>query len=88
MFRGPQATLLDYEVGSEACVAARRSLQIRRVVQGGDLKDDGGHIGAVCDLDPGDWVLVRPDGYVGAIVSADQAAARDGLLARIGLLPA
>ncbi|HEX2889418.1 FAD-dependent oxidoreductase [Vineibacter terrae] len=88
VFRGPQATLLGYEVGAEACVTARRGLQIRRVGQGGDLKDDGGHIGAAYDLDPGDWVLVRPDGYVGAIVSSDQAAALDDFLPRLGLGPA
>jgi 2-polyprenyl-6-methoxyphenol hydroxylase-like FAD-dependent oxidoreductase len=88
VFRGPQATLLGYEAGAEACVTARMGLQIRRVGQGGDLKDDGKHIGEAYDLDPGDWALIRPDGYVGAIVSSGQARALDSFLSRVGLSPA
>ncbi|HTT77852.1 MAG TPA: hypothetical protein VMF50_17955, partial [Candidatus Binataceae bacterium] len=77
-----------YEAGAEACVTARMGLQIRRVGQGGDLKDDGKHIGEAYDLDPGDWALIRPDGYVGAIVSSGQARALDSFLSRVGFSPA
>jgi hypothetical protein len=36
-------------------------------------------------LSPGDWVLVRPDGYVGAIVSGAEVSALDPYLARVGV---
>jgi hypothetical protein len=39
------------------------------------LVDDGGHFRDAYGLAPGDWVLVRPDGCVGAIVGADELAA-------------
>ncbi len=38
----------------------------------GDLVDDGGHFRDAYGLLPGEWVLVRPDGYVGAIVAGDE----------------
>jgi hypothetical protein len=37
-------------------------------------------------LSPGDWVLVRPDGYVGAIVSAAEVAALEPYLASVGVV--
>ena len=43
---------------------------------------------ACCDrysLDRGDWVLVRPDGYVGAIVTSEQIAALETYLENVGL---
>ena len=85
VFRGPQATLLGYEVGSAACVAPRKGLQVRCVGQGGDLKDDGGHIRQAYDLDAGDWALVRPDGYVAAIIGASGVEALHDSLAHLGL---
>ncbi|HUA22872.1 MAG TPA: FAD-dependent oxidoreductase [Steroidobacteraceae bacterium] len=84
VFRGPQATLLGYEVGAQAPVAPRFGLQIRRVGRGGDLEDEGGHIRDAYDLEPGDWALVRPDGYVAAIVGAGRLDALDESLTRLG----
>ncbi|HEY1892819.1 MAG TPA: FAD-dependent oxidoreductase [Steroidobacteraceae bacterium] len=85
VFRGPQATLLGYEVGSESSVKARRGLQIHQIGQGGDLKDDGGHIREAYDLEPGDWALVRPDGYIAAIIGPGRADALADALSRVGL---
>ena len=34
----------------------------------GDIVDDGGHVRDGYGLEPGTWVLIRPDGYIGAIV--------------------
>jgi 2-polyprenyl-6-methoxyphenol hydroxylase-like FAD-dependent oxidoreductase len=86
VFRGPQATLLGYEVGPEATVPCA-GLQVRRIGKGGDLLDDGGHICKAYDLEPGDWVLVRPDGYVGAIVGSGRPQALSESLSRLGLAP-
>jgi hypothetical protein len=36
----------------------------------GDLLDADGHFQDAYGLTPGEWVLVRPDGYVGAIIDA------------------
>jgi len=87
VFRGPQATLLGYEVGAEAPVIPYTGLQVRRIGRGGDLEDDGGHIRQAYDLEPGDWALVRPDGYVATIVSSDGTQALRDSLSRLGLAP-
>jgi len=36
----------------------------------GDLLDEGGYFRAAYATAPGDWVPVRPDGHVGAIVGS------------------
>jgi 2-polyprenyl-6-methoxyphenol hydroxylase-like FAD-dependent oxidoreductase len=85
VFRGPQATLLGYEVGNDVCVAPRSGLQIRRVGQGGDLTDEYGYIRQGYDLDPGDWALIRPDGYIAAIVGRGVRNTLEDRLSRLGL---
>lgn len=85
IFRGPQATLLGYEVGGTACVRPHKGLQVHRIGRDGDLKDDDGHLQQAYDLDPGDWVLVRPDGYVAAIIGAGRVEALNDSLARLGV---
>lgn len=51
----------------------------------GDLIDDDGHFRDADGLSPGDWLLVRPDGYVGAIFAAVETAALERYLANVGL---
>jgi 2-polyprenyl-6-methoxyphenol hydroxylase-like FAD-dependent oxidoreductase len=85
VFRGPQATLLGYEVGADAGVTPPRGLQVRRVGHRGDLKDEGGYIRHAYGLDPGDWVLVRPDGYVATIVGPGDERQLYDSLSRLGL---
>jgi hypothetical protein len=46
---------------------------------------DGGHFRDAYGLSPGDWVLVRPDSYVGAIVAADELAALERYLGEVGV---
>jgi hypothetical protein len=58
---------------------------MRRVGKGGDIRDSGGHIAEAYDLDAGDRVLVRPDGYVGAIVSPSAVEALETYLDQVGL---
>jgi hypothetical protein len=84
LFRGPHWTLLGYEA-DRAAVAPRPGLHVRTVGPRGDLVDDAGHFRNAYGLSPGEWVLVRPDGYVGAIVSADNVSALERYLREVGV---
>lgn len=75
---GPYWTLLAF--GAET-PAARAGLRRHRV--GAELIDADGHIAAAYDAAPGDLILIRPDGYVGA--RATDAAALDAYMDRVGL---
>jgi 2-polyprenyl-6-methoxyphenol hydroxylase-like FAD-dependent oxidoreductase len=86
LFQGPHWTLLGYEA-SRAAVAPRPGLRIRIVGLRGDLMDDGGHFHDAYGLSPGEWVLIRPDGYVGAIVGTGEIPALDRYLAQVGAPP-
>lgn len=84
MFKGVHWTLLCYEVG-QAAVPPRPGLHIHRIGRGGDVIDEGGHFRAAYALAPGEWVLVRPDGYIGAIVASGEDSALETYLATVGL---
>ncbi len=84
LFRGPHWTLLGYEA-DRAAVAPRPGLYVRTVGPRGDLVDDAGHFRDAYGLSPGEWVLVRPDGYVGAIVGADNVSALERYLGEVGV---
>jgi 2-polyprenyl-6-methoxyphenol hydroxylase-like FAD-dependent oxidoreductase len=84
LFRGPHWTLLGCEA-DRAAVVPRPGLRSHIVGPRGDVVDDGGHFRAAYGLSPGDWVLVRPDGYVGAIVGADELAALERYLWEVGV---
>ncbi|EIZ79634.1 monooxygenase fad-binding protein [Novosphingobium sp. Rr 2-17] len=82
LFKGPHWTLL---ADGGATVAAGPGLHIHSFGERRDLVDDAGQFRTAYGLAPGDRVLVRPDGYVGAIVSATEGAALDAYLAKVGL---
>lgn len=69
LFKGAHWTLLGCEV-ERRDVAPRPGLHIHTFGERGDLRDHGGHFREAYGLASGDWVLVRPDGYVGAIVDS------------------
>jgi FAD binding domain len=75
LFKGTHWTLLGYRVDRLSALAPRKGLHIHAVGPGGDIVDHEGHLRQGYGVEPGDWVLVRPDGYVGAIVSAQHSAA-------------
>lgn len=68
LFRGTHWTLLGYEVERET-VQLRQDLHIHIFGATGDVIDDRGQFQDAYDLTAGEWVLVRPDGYIAAIVS-------------------
>jgi 2-polyprenyl-6-methoxyphenol hydroxylase-like FAD-dependent oxidoreductase len=83
LMSGPHWTLLAFGVAESALPAPRSGLRVHRV--GGDLVDHEGVLAAQ-GLGDGDLLLVRPDGYVGAIVKGDEATALTPYLARVGLV--
>jgi 2-polyprenyl-6-methoxyphenol hydroxylase-like FAD-dependent oxidoreductase len=75
LFAGPHWTLLGYEAARATAPRARAGVQAHTVGEAGEIVDDGGHIQAAYGLAPGDWVLVRPDGYVAAVGAAEAVQA-------------
>jgi 2-polyprenyl-6-methoxyphenol hydroxylase-like FAD-dependent oxidoreductase len=84
LFKGTHWTLLGYDVARDA-VRPRPGLHIHTLGPRGDIVDDGGHLRDAYAVTPGDWVLVRPDGYVGAIVSSEEMGALETYLRSVGL---
>ncbi|MDR6870462.1 2-polyprenyl-6-methoxyphenol hydroxylase-like FAD-dependent oxidoreductase [Bosea sp. BE125] len=84
LFKGADWTLLGYEVERDA-VPSRPGLSIHTLGRRGDILDEGSHLRDAYGLTPGDWVLVRPDGYVGAIVSSSEIGGLETYLRSMGL---
>lgn len=84
IFKGAHWTLLGCEVERDR-VAPRPGLHIHTIGARGDLRDDGGHFQDAYALAPGDWVLVRPDGHVGAIVASANVDALAPYFRQVGL---
>jgi hypothetical protein len=66
LFKGPHWTLLGYDVAERP--ASRKHLCIVTVGERGDIIDDDRHVADAYGLAAGQWALVRPDGYLAAIV--------------------
>lgn len=84
LFKGPHWTLLEFEVETVA-IPPRKGLHIHRISQGGDLMDSENRFRDTYEATPGDRILIRPDGYVGAIVSQRDMAALEAYLHDVGL---
>jgi hypothetical protein len=77
--------LASQPTDDRTAIAPRSGLRVRIVGSRGDLVDDGGHFQDAYGLSPGQWVLIRPDGYVGAIVGTEEIPALDRYLADVGV---
>jgi len=84
LFKGPHWTLFGYEVERRSGVRPRAGLRIHSIGRHGDVRDDDGHVRDGYGVRSGDWVLVRPDGYIGAIVS-DHTSSLEACLNGVGL---
>ncbi len=69
---------------AKACHRVRDCISLHSAPRG-ELTDQGGHFHDAYALAPGDWVLVRPDGYVGAIVTSGEIAALENYMQLVGL---
>jgi 2-polyprenyl-6-methoxyphenol hydroxylase-like FAD-dependent oxidoreductase len=74
LLAGPHWTLLGYEVDRDR-IRSRAGMHIHTVGTHGELLDEHNHFRDAYEISPGDWVLIRPDGYVGAIVGSEELAA-------------
>jgi len=84
LLTGAHWTLFGYEA-EWGTVAPRAGLEIHTFGVHGDLIDEGGHFRNAYALNSGDWALVRPDGYIGAIVSSEHVDELENYLDKVGL---
>ncbi|MHC2259342.1 FAD-dependent oxidoreductase [Sinorhizobium meliloti] len=84
LFQGPHWTLLVFEDRRDM-VAPRPGLHIYRLGTGGDVVDAWGHVREAYGLAPGECVLIRPDGYVGATFDADAIPRLEIYLSNVGV---
>lgn len=84
LMRGPHWTLVGRGVERDL-VKPRPGLSIHTLGPGGDVYDHSGHFQEAYDLPSGWWVLVRPDGYIGAFVAAADIAKLETYLENCGV---
>jgi hypothetical protein len=85
LFAGAHWTLLAFNA-ERNLIAPRAGLHIHHIGAGGDLADSDGYFEGAYAPEPGQWWLVRPDGYVGAVVSSVDVERLDGYFATVGLV--
>jgi 2-polyprenyl-6-methoxyphenol hydroxylase-like FAD-dependent oxidoreductase len=85
LYQGSHWTLLGYGVNRLSSVEPRPGLHIHAVGPQGDVMDGHGYIREAYGVKPDDWILVRPDGYVSAIVPSADVSSLEAHLERIGL---
>jgi len=83
LFRGTHWTLLGCGV-PRGVIAARPGLHIHVIGEGGDIVDSGAHIRSAYAITSG-WALIRPDGYMSAILSPAELPDLEKHLEKIGL---
>lgn len=66
VLRGTHWTLLGYAT-DRAIAPVRAGLHVHVIGAAGDLRDTDGHFEDAYVVAPGEWVLIRPDGYVAAV---------------------
>ncbi|MDH6263612.1 FAD-dependent oxidoreductase [Bradyrhizobium sp. BR13661] len=85
LLRGPHWTLLGYQV-KRGAVPARTGLHIHCVGPTEELIDESEDFRRAYAVSSGDWVLLRPDGYIGAFVGSEQIDTLTRFLAEQGLV--
>ncbi|WP_040503406.1 FAD-dependent oxidoreductase [Herbaspirillum lusitanum] len=84
LFRGTHWTLIGFHVPLLHSLEAK-GMQVHLFGPGGNLVDCDGHFHDAYGLQRGEWMLVRPDGYIGAIVAADHLESLKDYLQRVGV---
>jgi len=87
LLAGPHWTLLARTADPARLPAPRPGLRVHTVGADGAFQDPDDALGATYGLADGDLVLIRPDGYVAAILPAADGARLEAWLADAGLAP-
>lgn len=85
LLAGPHWTLITYAREHASPPKSRPGLAVHHIGPDGELIDNGGHFKRAYDIADGGTVIIRPDGYVGAIFGRDAFSEVEPYLARIGL---
>ncbi|WP_316770714.1 FAD-dependent oxidoreductase [Streptomyces sasae] len=85
LFQGPHWTLLGHDV--DDAPAPRRGLRIHTIGTRGDILDTGDRVQSAYGLSSEQWVLIRPDGYVAAVVGTADLAGIETYLDTVGVRP-
>lgn len=86
LLAGPRWTLITYAAKRTTSLKPRRGLVQHHIGRGGDLIDNEGHFQRAYDLAEGGTVIIRPDGYIGAIFENGTTTEIEAYLARVGLV--
>lgn len=84
LLQGPDWNLLAYETHGKV-IDARRGLRIHHIGEQDELIDTLGHFRESYQLAPGQCVLIRPDGYVGAFFHGKQSNDIENYLSRFAI---
>lgn len=84
LLQGPDWNLLAYETHGKV-IDARRGLRIHHIGEQDELIDTLGHFRESYHLAPGQCVLIRPDGYVGAFFHSKQSNDIENYLSRFAI---
>lgn len=84
LFQGPHWTLLVHDDRRDM-VAPRPGLHVYHLGPHSDVIDAGGHVREAYGLANGECVLIRPDGYIGATLDADEIPWLEIYLASVGV---
>ncbi|WP_343238140.1 hypothetical protein [Stenotrophomonas sp.] len=74
VLRGTHWTLLGYACGRSSA-PSRAGLRVHIIGPAGDLRDADGHFAEAYGVQAGAWLLIRPDGYIAAVVDTPHLAA-------------
>ena len=85
LLTGTHWTLLGYDTDGSATVRSRAGLRVHRVGVGCELQDDRQQLRDGYGLVSGEWVLIRPDGYVAAIVRSEDVGMLENYLETVGV---
>lgn len=69
--QGPHWTLIAFD-SAERALSSAAMIEVHHVGDDHALRDTDGSFAAIYGAHAGDWFLIRPDGYIGAILGADE----------------
>jgi 2-polyprenyl-6-methoxyphenol hydroxylase-like FAD-dependent oxidoreductase len=85
LLAGPHWTLLARAVAPALLPAPRPGLRVHTIGADGEFQDPDDALATTYGLADGELVLIRPDGYVAAIVAATDSVRLEAFLAEAGL---